>query len=175
MPPSISLRRMLLDACGCSPLYLTLAATTALYAVALLRRVPHSFHWLTVAMLLFVVLGPATGSFHGPFTLRAVAARSAGSNAVVCDDPQAKRTARPAVGRLLRGGPVHRLAACDRHLLVWRIPAHLLLLAMLIIGALLRDRMARFLQATAILGILCACGFVLSGEAERWSVAPPRA
>ena len=44
---------------------------------------------------------------------------------------------------------------------------------MLLIGAVLRDRVARFLQRMAVLGILIACVFVLSGEAERWSIARP--
>ena len=44
---------------------------------------------------------------------------------------------------------------------------------MLLIGAVLRDRVARFLQRAAVLGILIACDFVLSGEAERQSIARP--
>ena len=71
VPESINLRRMLLDACGCSPLFLTLVAVTALYAVALVRRVPHAVHWLTMATALLVVVGPSTDGFHGPCTLRA--------------------------------------------------------------------------------------------------------
>ena len=70
VPESINLRRMLLDACGCSPLFLTLVAVTALYAVALLRRVPHALHWLTMATAAFVVVGPTTGSFRGPLRCR---------------------------------------------------------------------------------------------------------
>jgi hypothetical protein len=53
------------------------------------------------------------------------------------------------------------------------IPAHLLLFAMLLIGAVLRDRMAQFLQRTAVTGILCGCVFVLSGEAQRASITRP--
>jgi hypothetical protein len=53
------------------------------------------------------------------------------------------------------------------------IPAHLLLFAMLLIGALLRDRMAQFLQRMAVAGILCGCVFVLSGEAQRASITRP--
>ena len=53
------------------------------------------------------------------------------------------------------------------------IPVHLLLFAMLLIGAVLRDRVAQFLQRMAVVGILAACVFVLSGEAERWSIARP--
>ena len=53
------------------------------------------------------------------------------------------------------------------------IPAHLLLFAMLLIGAVLRDHVARFLQRMAVLGIVTGCIFVLSGEAECWSIVRP--
>jgi hypothetical protein len=44
---------------------------------------------------------------------------------------------------------------------------------MLLIGALLRDQVARFLEGMAVAGIVFACVFVLSGEAERWSIVRP--
>ena len=43
---------------------------------------------------------------------------------------------------------------------------HLLLLAMLLIGTVLRDRAARFLERAAVVVLLAACGYVMSGEAN---------
>ena len=164
---------MLLDACGCSPLFLTLAAVTALYAVALLRRVPHALHWLTMATALFVVVGPTTGGFRGPFTLRAwplvlLAAMQLYAAIRYRSGLHGLLTAVFAIAALCIAWP-HAIGTR------WfgAIPAHLLLFAMLLIGAVLRDRVAQFLQRMAVLGILIACVFVLSGEAERWSIARP--
>ena len=168
MPESINLRGMLLDACGCSPLFLTLAAVTALYALALLRRVPHALHWLTMAAALFVVVGPTTGSFRGPYSLQAW--------------PLALLAAMQLYAAIRNRSGLHSLLAAVFAIaalcITWpqavgtryfgAIPAHLLLFAMLLIGAMLRDRVAQFLQRLAVLGILAACIFVLSGEAERW-------
>ena len=71
VPESIGLRPMLLDACGCSPLFLTLVATTALYAAALVRRVPHALHGLTMATAAVCRDRSQHSGFSGPFTLRA--------------------------------------------------------------------------------------------------------
>ena len=173
VPESINLRRMLLDACGCSPLFLTLAAATALYALALLRRVPHAVHWLTVAVALFTVVGPTTAGTASPLRLHPwplvlLAAMQFWAAARTRSGLHALFAAASAVAALCIAWP-HAVALryCGA------IPAHLLLLAMLLIGAVLHDAVARFLQRTAILGILIACGFVLSGEAEqRLAVSP---
>ena len=53
------------------------------------------------------------------------------------------------------------------------IPMHMMLLAMLLIGAVLHDRVAQFLKRMAVLGMLLACLFVWSGEAERCSTLRP--
>ena len=71
IPDSINLRRMLLDSCGCSPLFLTLLAVTVLYAAALVRGVPLALHWLTMAAALLVLVGPATGGFWEKWSLHA--------------------------------------------------------------------------------------------------------
>ncbi|MGO9111798.1 MAG: hypothetical protein ACLP9L_21435 [Thermoguttaceae bacterium] len=171
IPESINLRRMLLDACGCSPLFLTLLAVTALYAVALVRRLPHAVHWLTMATAVLVVVGPSTESFRGPFSLQVW--------------PLVLLTAIQLCAAIRYRSSLHSLltAVCAIALLcvAWpeaigtryygAISAHLLLFAMLLIGAVLRDRVAQFLQRMAVLEILFGCVFVLSGEAERWSIA----
>jgi len=171
IPESINLRRMLLDSCGCSPLFLTLVAITSLYAVALVRRVPYAIHWLTMATVLLVLVGPNTGSFYGPYSPRAW--------------PLALLTAMQLYAAIRYRSGLHSLltAVCAIAALciIWpqaigtrwfgAIPVHLLLLAMLLIGTVLQDHVAQFLQRMAVLGILIACFFVFSGEAERWSIA----
>ena len=173
IPESINLRCMLLDSCGCSPLFLTLVAVTALYAVALLRRVLHALHWLTMTTAAFVVVGPTTGAFRGPFSLQAWPL-------MLLATMQFYAAIRNRSGLHSLLTAVFAIAALC---ITWpqaigtryygAIPAHLLLFAMLLIGAALRDHVAQFLQRTAVLGILAACAFVLSGQAERWSIARP--
>jgi len=173
IPESINLRRMLLDACGCSPLFLALVAVTALYVAAVLRRVPHALHWLAVAAAMFIVIGPSTDSFRGPYTLRAW--------------PLAPLAALQLYAAIRYRSGLHSLltAACAVAALciIWpqaigtryygAIPAHLLLFAMLLIGAVLRDRVARFLQWMAVLGVVIGCLLVFSGQAERCSIVRP--
>ena len=173
VPESINLRFMLLNACGCSPLFLTLVAVTALYVVALVRRMPHAVHWLTLAVAMFIVVGPRTGSFRGALALHAW--------------PLVTLTAMQLCATIRSRSGLHALltavCAVAALCLTWpqaigtrwfgAIPVHLLLFAMLLIGAVLRDQVARFLQRAAILGIVLASVFVLSGEAQRWSIARP--
>ncbi len=172
VPEPINLRQMLLAACGCSPFFLTILGATALYAIALLRRVAHAFHWLTVAVALLVMVGPTTGSFHGPLCLHAwplalLAAIQFFAAIRYRSGLNALLTAVCAIAALCIAWP-------DAIWARWfgAIPAHLFLFAMLLIGALIRDRVSRFLQGVAIAEVLIACGFVLSGEADRWSIAP---
>jgi hypothetical protein len=54
------------------------------------------------------------------------------------------------------------------------IPAHLLLFAMLLIGAMFHDGLAQFLQRIAVAGIFLACLFVVSGGTQRWQSTPAR-
>ncbi len=173
IPESINLRRMLLDACGCSPLFLTLVAVTALYAVALVRRLPHAVHWLSIATAVFIVVDRGTEGFRGPFPLQAW--------------PLVLLTAIQLCAAIRYRSSLHSLltavSAIGLLCLVWpqaigtryygASPAHLLLFAMLLIGAVLRDRVAQFLQRLAVAGILCGCVFVVSGEAQRWSIVRP--
>ena len=173
IPESINLRPMLLDSCGCSPLFLTLVAVTAFYAVTLVRRVPHAIHWLTMATALLVLVGPCTGNFRSPYSLRAW--------------PLVMLTVMQLYAAIRYRSGLHSLltAVCGIAALciIWpqaigtryfgAIPVHLLLFAMLLIGAVLRDHVAQFLQRMAVLGILIACVFVFSGEAKLWSIARP--
>ena len=150
VPEPINLRQMLLAACGCSPFFLTILGATALYAIALLRRVAHAFHWLTVAVALLVMVGPTTGSFHGPLCLHAwplalLAAIQFFAAIRYRSGLNALLTAVCAIAALCIAWP-------DAIWARWfgAIPAHLFLFAMLLIGALIRDRMSRFLQVVAI-------------------------
>jgi hypothetical protein len=173
VPASISLRRMLLDFCGCSPLFLMLLAVALLYAVALARRVPHAFYWLTAAMALLVVVGPRTSGLDDPFVPRAwpllpltamqlytaIRHRSGlgGLLAALC-----------AIAALCIAWPATVTAVC-----YGAVPAYLLLAAMLVIGTVFRDDMARFLQSAAGLAILVGCLLVCSGMVEECANVRP--
>jgi hypothetical protein len=173
VPKAIGLRPMLLETIGCTPLFITLVAAALFYAVTLLRRVPNAFGWLTASLALLVVVGPTTTDIDGPFSPRAwplvlLAALQLGAAVRQGNGAHAMLAAICAIA-----------AAC----VLWRqpfamhwggaLPAHLLLLAMLLIGAVLKDRAAQFLQRAAIVAILLSCLFAMSGQAERWSHAPP--
>jgi hypothetical protein len=171
VPEAINLRRMLSETCGCSPLFLTLVAVTVMYVLALIRRVPHAVHWLTVAVTLFVVVSPGTDDFRQPYSFRAW--------------PMVLLAVMQLIAAVRGRSGLHSLLAAGCGIaglcIIWpqaigtrwygAIPAHLLLLSMLLIGALLRDPFSRVVQRLAVLGLLCASAFVLSGEAERWSIA----
>ena len=171
VPYAINLRPMLLKSVGCTPLFVTLMAATLLYAVALLRGVAHAFDWLTAAIALLVVVGPRTTGFARPYELRAWPL-------VLLAALQLGAAVRYRSGAYSILAAVWAIAAAC---LVWphdfamrfggAIPAHLLLMAMLLIGAVLRDRAARFLQRAAIVGMLAACAYAMSGEADRSSQA----
>ncbi len=172
VPNVIGLRPMLLESIGCTPLFLTLMAATLLYAVGLLRRTPSAFEWLTAAIALLVVIGPATTGFDGPYSLHAwplvlLTVLQLGAAIGYRSGAHSMTAAVLAIA-----------AACiywpQEFGMRWggAIPAHLVLLAMLLIGVVLHDRAARFLQWVAIVGILLASTFVMSGEAEQWTHAP---
>ncbi len=173
VPNVIGLRPMLHETIGCTPLFLTLMAVVLLYAAALVRRVPHAFDWLRASLALLVVVAPDTVDLDGPFALRAWPL-------VLLVALQLAATIRYRSGAHAMLMAVAAIAAAC---IVWpqtigmrwggAIPAHLLLLAMLLIGALMHDRAARFLQRAAILAIMVACGWVMSGDGEQWSHAPP--
>ena len=144
VPNVIGLRPMLLESVGCTPLFLTLVAATLLYAVCLLRRVSHAFGWLTAAIALLVIVGPATTGFGGLYSLHAW--------------PLVLLVALQLAAAIRNRSGAHSMtaalcaiaAACvywpQEFAMRWggAIPAHLVLLAMLLIGAVLHDRAARF-------------------------------
>jgi hypothetical protein len=172
VPNVIGLRPMLLESIGCTPLFLMLMAATLLYAVGLLRRVPHAFEWLTAAIALLVIVGPATIGIDGPYSLHTwplvlLAVLQLGAAIRFRSGAHSMTAAVSAIAAGCIYWP-HEVA------IRWggAIPAHLVLLAMLLIGAVLHDRAAKFLQRAAIVGILLASAFVMSGEAGQWSHAP---
>jgi hypothetical protein len=172
VPNVIGLRPMLLKTIGCTPLFITLLASTLLYAVCLLRRVSHAFGWLTATIAVLIVIGPKTVSFDLPYSLHAwplvlLAVMQLGVAIRYRSGAHSMMAAVCAIA-----------AACvfwpQEFAMRWggAIPAHLVLLAMLLIGAFLRDWATRFLQRTAIVVILLASGFVMTGEADEWTRAP---
>jgi hypothetical protein len=174
VPYAIGLRPMLLESIGCSPLFLTLMAATLLYTVAWMRGVRQAVHWLTAAIALLVVVGPHTTGLAGPYSL--------------CTWPLVLLAALQLVVTIHRRSGVHAMLAAVSTIgaacIAWpqdfatrwggAIPVHLLLLAALLIGAVLRDRAARFLQQAAVLGVLAVCVYAISGDAEPSWQLPPR-
>jgi hypothetical protein len=143
-----------------------------LYAVCLLRRVANAFAWLTAAIGLLVIVGPATRSFDGPYSLQAwplvlLAVLQLGAAVRYRSGAHSMTAALCAIA-----------AACifwpQELAMRWggAIPAHLALLAMMLIGAVLHDRAARFLQKAAFAAILLFSIFVMSGGADDLSHTP---
>jgi hypothetical protein len=172
VPNVIGLRPMLRESIGCTPLFLTLIATTLLYTVCLLRRVSHAFGWLNAAVVLLVVIGPTPVGFNEPYSFQAWPL-------VMLALLQLGAAVRYRSGAHSMTAAVCAIAAAC---IVWpqalamrwggAIPVHLLLLAMLLIGVVLRDWAARFLQRAAIAGMLLVSVIVMTGEAEKWTRAP---
>jgi hypothetical protein len=171
-PPAISLRGMLLAACGCSPLYLTLLAMIALYAVATLRRAPGAGSWLSMAIAMLVVISPTSEGLFGPWSLHAW--------------PLAPLAALELYAAIRRRSGWHWLAASACPItaasILWpeeigelwygAIPLHLFLASMLLIGALLRDPFSLFLQRAGFTAMVLAAAFVLSAGPDFWSISP---
>jgi hypothetical protein len=131
---------------GGSPLLLTLIATAVFYAVAMLRRVPHASEALTAALAAFSVCGPGTvdtRTLTGPWGLPLLLAAAL----------------QGWIGLRRRNSPRCLLAACCLVAAITLelrgtaftacrglIPAHLLLAAVLSLGAAFRGGFAGFLQ-----------------------------
>ena len=169
VPNVIGLRPMLMESIGCTPLFLTLVAAMLLYAVGLLRRVPHAFGWLTAVIALLVIVGPATTGIEGPYSLQAwplvlLAVLQLGAAIRYRSGAHSMTAAVCAIAAACIFWP-HGFAMCWAAL----FPVHVLLLAMLLIGAVSHDRTGRFLQRAAIVGIVLASAIVLSGDVEEWS------
>jgi hypothetical protein len=149
---------------GGSPFYLTLLAAIGFYVWAMLRRVRPASELLIVAVALLAVIGPKTS---GPSAL-------AGTWTV----PLLLAGGLQLALGLSRRSSVHCLAAAGWWLAALSIelrgtaflayggilPAHLLLAAVLLLGATFRDGFARFLQSLgAALLVLAAVAAPLAG------------
>jgi hypothetical protein len=141
---------------GGSPLFLTLAAAAAIYLAAAFRRVAGAADALCVAAALAAVCGPAT---YGPETTAIWSAaplvlvacvqlllawkRQNGMRAIVGLTCLVAAASLQCRGTAFTAG--HGL-----------VPLHLILAAVLLVGAIGRDRLARLLQAVGAAWILAA-------------------
>jgi hypothetical protein len=142
------------DTLHASPLFLTMSAVTAFYFVAMVRRVPHA--WLAASLALIVL------SFAGPDTF----------NPDTCAGPYGLPILAAGglfflVGVLRRHAVGCLLGACCAVAAPWidfhdtalgayhgAIPAHLLLVSVLIVGAVFRDDRGRWIQNLGAAAIL---------------------
>jgi len=158
---------------GGSPLFFALIATTAFYALASLRRVPHASTALAVALAAFSVCGPQTVDHEtlvGPrgAPLLAVAALQLWIGVRSRSAGRCLLAACCLVGAMTLD---LRETAFTRYQGV--IPVHLVLAAVLVVGAVFRGRVARFLQYLGAALILTAGVVALIGDPRLLGNPPP--
>ena len=157
---------------GASPLFLTLVAVAAFYAVAALRKVAHAFDALSVSLAAFSVVGPGTVDLetlvspHG-LPLLAVAGLQAWA--------ALRRSS--AARCLLAACCVVAAASLDLEgtwFTAYRgvIPIHLLLASVLVIGAAYRGGLATLLQYLGA-GLILAAGVASTAVDPRLLGDPP--
>jgi hypothetical protein len=153
---------------GASPLFLTLLAVVAAYAFSALRGLPLALGGMTATLLLLAVVGPETLDFGDlvaphPVPLVAVAALQIGL------------ALRQRESWRALGGAVCLVIAAAVGAGRWGLPQydaliglHAALAALMVLGVLFDDALARFLQAAgaAFLGLFCLYA-VWVGPAER--------
>lgn len=157
---------------GASPLYLTLLAAIVFYAVAMARRVSGASIGLTVALAALAVCGPRT--FGAATTAEPVGLPILLAAALQLAIAVKKRDARPCL-----------LAACCLVAGLWvdlretaftacggLLPLHMLLAAVLLIGAVFRGRLAVLLQRTGAV-LMLAGGLAFATCDPRWLGNPP--
>jgi hypothetical protein len=146
---------------GGDPLYLTLLASVGFYLVATLRRVPFAVEGLTAVLGMLAAIGPDPVPLLAAGVVQIVAGVLCGS-AWRCLVGSATVTAAatlalpPGTDLFLRG----------------LIAFHLLFVAVLIIGAVFDDRLARVLRLAAPAASLAACLTAMSGVVPPPSTIP---
>ena len=157
---------------GGTPSYLTLLASAGFYAYAAVRRVPSAIEGLTAALALLAVVAPGTLDPDGlvpprALPLLAIAALQLGlglrrRDAWRCLIGAGCLAACATIGTAGTGGAVHR----------GPIAYHLILVAVLVIGATFDDLVGRLLRGVGAAMALLACLVVLTGRSGR-PEAPP--
>jgi hypothetical protein len=171
VPAEIDFRQVLTERIG-SPLCLTLAGSAAFYALALLRRAPGAIHWLTAALIAMAVVGPQTGSLLHLAPARAwpLGLAAALQLAAAIRLPSALHSV-AAAGLLIATACVYdpNTFFVPFH---GAIPLHLLLAAVLLVGAIFGDLVARWLQGCGAFLIVAACAASLAIDRQRLGNPP---
>lgn len=157
---------------GGAPLFLTLIATTAFYALCTLRRVPHAVDALSICLVLFSVCGPATAN---PGTAALTSPRGFPFVFIAVIQFCMAIRQRNAVRSVLSVACVLVAATIsyqETHFTAYGglIPFHLLLAVVLLVGAVVRDKFGEFVQYIGAILIALAgvtsvvCGPRILGE-----------
>jgi hypothetical protein len=156
-----------IDRLGGSPFYLTLLASMGFYAYAIVRRVPMAFDALTAALLALGFVAPQTldlGELVSPTTLPILTA-AVMQTAVGLYRRDAWRCLIGAGG--LAASAMIALPATGAGSHPGPVAFHLILAAVLIVGAAFDDRLGHVLRAAGAAMALLAALVVLSGRIER--------
>ena len=158
---------------GGTPLFLTLVAVAAFYAVAAWRRVPLALDAMTAALAALAVVGPRTLDLNGliapdPWPLLAVAAVQLGPG-IRRRDPGRCAVGACALVAAVAVGPWGASEGLYRGFLAY----HVALGAALLIGAAFDDAFARRLRGAGVVLLLVGClKYTPTGEGTAAGFAP---
>ncbi len=157
---------------GGTPLYLTLLASAGFYAYAMVRRVPLAFDAMTAAIVTLGVVAPQTldlGELVPPRALPILTA-AALQTAMGLRRRDAWRCLIGAGG--LAASAMIALPATGAGSHQGPVAFHLILVAVLVVGAAFDDRLGHILRAAGATMALLAALVVLSGRIERTGAVP---
>jgi hypothetical protein len=159
---------------GGSPLYLTLAALAGFYGYAALRRVPRALDGMTAVLLALAVVGPDTRGLDelrsvrpGPLLAAAALQLALGT--------WRRDSLRALLGAGVAAAAVVVAIPAGTALAALRLPVafHLVLLAVLLVGAAFDDPLARSLRAVGTVFLLLAAAVALTGGLDLSPRVPP--
>lgn len=167
------LHETFMGATGASPLFVTTLGMMGFYAWALVRRVPSAVEAVWAALLMLSVVGPSTVDVQTLIVPRPMPILLAGA----LQGWMAVRR-RSALRCLVATGCAILALTLDLRetaFLAYRgmIPAHLMLAAMLLIGAVFRDPFARWLERMGAAIILAAAAVSLTCDLQVLGEVPP--
>ncbi len=158
---------------GGSPLFLTLLAIIAVYGISTVRRVPHALSALTLSLLALTFVGPGTQDLDGLVAPRAfpILAVAALQTALAVRRRESWRFAAGAICFLDAATIVANARGWQGHQAL--LAYHGSLVALLLIGLLFDDSLARLLKeaGAVLLTLFCLAGFWVDPAAI--DVVPP--
>lgn len=157
---------------GGTPLYVTLLGLAGFYFYAAVRRVPMATEALTAVLASLAIIGPSVRGLSqlGPPQITPLLAAAALQLGLGLWQRSSWRCLLAAAGLALAANlalPVYIGAG-----LRGPIALHILLAAMMIVGAAFDDAFARLLRVLGGLGLLLACQAVLFGKVDRLADLP---